>query len=285
MNSRGTPLIRHQAGEIEYYQLGLLARYSEVVHAVSTRRGGVSRAPYSSLNIGHATADQQDAVDTNRSRLCNALGISPGQVVLAQQTHGTSVAMVDASHIVGNRRPMVSPEADALVTRRPGIFLLLTFADCVPLLLYDPVQRAMGLAHAGWRGTVGKVALETVRAMERSFGSRPADIVAGIGPSIGPCCYQVGEEVAQEMADAFPSSPGLVAVRDRRCYLDLRQANLEALREAGVRQTEVVALCTACHTDLFFSHRAEGGTTGRFAVIIGLRHEEVMGHDAGEHTG
>jgi YfiH family protein len=160
------------------------------------------------------------------------------------------------------------------VTDEPGTYLWLGFADCTPVLLYDPIQRAIGLAHAGWRGTVGHVVARTVEAMLREFGTRPADLLAGIGPAIGPCCYQVGPEVASAVRTAFPDDPDLLTPDGSdRMRLNLPGANARLLTRLGVpaEQVELSDLCTACRTDLCFSHRAEAGRTGRLAAVIGLR--------------
>src|SRR5262249_9448876 len=159
----------------------------------------------------------------------------------------------------------------AIVTDRPGLPLSMRFADCVPVLLYDPVHPAIGLVHAGWRGTMSDVVGAAVQKMSDTFGTRPADIQAGIGPSIGPECYQVGAEVVEATCAAFGDSDGLVHhAADGSAYLDLWEANRRALERAGIRQIEISGLCTACHTDEFFSHRAEHGRTGRFGAVIAL---------------
>jgi YfiH family protein len=150
---------------------------------------------------------------------------------------------------------------------------MLRFADCTPVWLYDPVQRAIGLAHAGWRGTVVGAARATVAAMQSAYGCRPADLLAGIGPAIGPCCYEVGEDVAQAIDGAFSEAAGrlLSPQTNGKWHLDLWAANRHTLMQAGVQQIEVAGICTACHTDEWFSHRAERGRTGRIGALIGLK--------------
>jgi YfiH family protein len=163
----------------------------------------------------------------------------------------------------------VVPGCDALITDEPGLPLLLRYADCVPVLIYDPAHRAIAVVHSGWRGTVHGTTRATVDALIREFGSRPADLVATIGPSIGPCCYEVGDEVVDAVRATFGRAEGLLADRgnDRR-HFDLWIANLRWLQEAGVRRVEVAKLCTACHTDEFYSHRAEHGRTGHFGAVM-----------------
>ena len=162
-------------------------------------------------------------------------------------------------------------KADIILTGNPPVTLYMRFADCVPVMLYDPVRAAIGMAHAGWLGTVRGAARVAVEAMQREFGSRPADILAAIGPSIGPDHYEVGADVLERVAAAFGDQANrLVEHRDGRSYLDLWAANRLQLEQAGVSNIEVAGLCTACHTEDWFSHRAEKGRTGRFGALMAL---------------
>jgi YfiH family protein len=188
-------------------------------------------------------------------------------MVSPHQVHSAVVRAVNAQ-----ARGTVLERTDALISDTPGVYLMLRFADCVPVLFYDPVRRAVGLAHAGWRGTVEKIGQATVQAMVETFGCRPVDILAGIGPSIGPCCYEVGDEVVEAARAAFPVAPHLVDRRaNGRDHLDLWEANRHQLVARGLAKVEVSGLCTACRTDEWFSHRAERGRTGRLGAVIGLR--------------
>ena len=217
--------------------------------------------------MGHTVGDDLAAVEANHARICQALGIGRSAIATARQVHGSHVALVGTED-----RGRISPATDALLTDTSGVALMLRFADCVPLLFYDPVHRAIGLAHAGWRGTVEGLARRTARAMAEAFGSRPQDLVVGIGPAIGPCCYPVGEEVAQAVRAALPDGDRLLrSWGDGTLRFDLWEANRRGLAELGVEQIEVAGLCTACHVDEFFSHRAEKGRTGRFGVVMGIR--------------
>jgi len=257
-----------RSGSLVYYQFDSLSGFAELAHGVFTRLGGHSRAPWRGLNTGHTVGDDPEAVDANHRLICLALGFSTDDLVSPHQVHGAAVAAVGAQD-----RGRVVQDTDALVTDEPGVLLMLRFADCTPIWLYDPVRRAIGLAHAGWRGTVAGTARATVDKMRSAFGSRPADLVAGIGPSIGPCCYEVGEDVALSVQDTFSGvSPQLLAPRTNgKWHLDLWAANRHHLVRAGVEQVEVAGICTACHTEEWFSHRAERGTTGRIGALIGLR--------------
>jgi YfiH family protein len=260
-------VLRREVNSLVFYRFDNLASYDEVFHGVFTRLGGVSLSPYDSLNVGHFIGDNHRAVEANHDLICQALGISQRDIATAHQVHGSQVALVkpdDCGRVI--------PATDALVTDTPGVALMLRFADCLPVLLYDPVHRAIGLAHAGWKGTIGGIAAKTVSAMLEACGSRPGDIVAGLGPCIGPYCYQVGTEVVELVKASLNPWEGILQPQgDGSFHFDLWEANRRQLAELGVGKIAVIQLCTACRTDEFFSHRAEGGHTGRFAVILGMR--------------
>ncbi len=260
-------MLRHQNNGLVYYRFANLASQDNVVQGVFTRLGGMSRSPYRSLNVGHLVGDRHESVEANHDLICQALGVSRRDVATARQVHGSRVALVGLAD-----RGRVIPATDALITDVPGVALMLRFADCLPVLLYDPVRRVIGLAHAGWRGTIEGIAAKTAAAMIEAYGGRPADIVAGLGPCIGPCCYQVGTEVIEAVKASFHHWQGLLQPQgDGSLHFDLWEANRRQLVELGIEEIEVSRLCTACHTDEFFSHRAEGARTGRFAALLGMR--------------
>lgn len=261
------------AGNLPVYRFGQLNRDPALVHAVFTRQGGVSAAPYESLNLGHSVGDDSSAVEVNHDRVYQAMGTTRSQTVTCHLTHSA-----DVLHVTNADRGRVVGQGDAMITADVGLFLCMRFADCAPILLHDPVRRAVGLAHAGWRGTVNNIAKSVVQAMVDKLGCSPQNITAAIGPAIGPCCYQVGKDVIKAVEAAFPQ--GYVSHTDtqllsrrneRHAYFDLWEANRQQLKTAGLGQTVVSRLCTACHTEHFFSHRAEKGKTGRFGVVIGFR--------------
>jgi YfiH family protein len=253
-------------------------KHPDMVHAVTTRQGGVSEAPHDTLNMSFSRPDAPAAVRENRRRVYMALEIRPERVVQAGQIHGDDVLVVTEEHAGRGAldRPSVLPPADALITNRPDLYLLACFADCTPLLFFDPVRRAVGVAHAGWQGTAKQIGAATVHAMNAAFGSQPADLQVAIGPSVGPCCYNVWPHVAEQVRAALPMQPYVLAERDGQIFFDLWQSNVATLLACGVRrdQIEVSRICTVDHADRFFSHRAGNGVTGRFAAIIGLRGEE-----------
>ncbi|MFZ1268110.1 MAG: peptidoglycan editing factor PgeF [Anaerolineae bacterium] len=266
MSERATTVPITSLHDIPVFQFSSLAGHAGLVYAISTRRGGVSPAPWNSLNLSHTRGDDTDRVNENHRRLCAALNIPADALTNAYQVHGAQVGLIGTA-----QRGQRQMDTDALITATPDTPLLLRFADCTPILLYDPVHHALGLAHAGWRGTVAGISTATVRAMQTAFGSRPADLLAGIGPAIGPCCYEVGDEVVEAVQQAFSNPAALLPPgRRTRRHFDLWAANTQQLREAGVRQIESAELCTACHHDWFFSHRAAAGRCGHFGAIAML---------------
>lgn len=243
---------------------------------VTTRHGGVSRGPYATLNLALHVGDEPERVRRNRAIVSQAVGIDPGAWTLGEQVHGSEAVAVDESQRGQGAFEAAAAiaGADALVTDRPGICLAVLVADCVPVLLHDPVRRAVGVAHAGWRGTVGRVGRNAVAAMAEAFGSRPADLHAFLGPSIGPDAYEVGPEVVEAIRRAYPDDAGdlLAPGPDGGWHLDLWAANRADLRAAGLDtgRIRVHGASTARLTSRYFSHRAEG-PTGRFAALICLR--------------
>lgn len=255
-----------QSGDIRYYQFDCFDQ-SKIVHGVFARHGGVSAGHFSSLNMSISAGDSRENVRANRERAFQALGRAPESVADLWQVHSADVVVADAPRDLR----CDAAKADILVTNRPGVTLFLRFADCVPVLLYDPQRRAVGLVHAGWRGTLRRASSVAVRAMSERYGTQPGDIMAGIGPSIGPCHYEVGPEVVEQTRAVFDGcSEELLVSVNGRPHLDLWAANEQTLRDAGVGQIEVGQICTACHTHEFFSHRGEHGQTGRFGALIAL---------------
>ncbi len=258
-------MIRECVDGIVLYRFGGLSGAEGLIHAVLTRIGGVSQGAYATLNLGHTVGDDLVAVEENHQRALGALGLEPGKVVSPHQVHGARVGVVGRAHL-----GTVQPATDALVTAVTAVPLLMRFGDCAPVLFFDPVRRVVGIAHAGWRGVVAGAVGATVRTMTERLGCDPADLWAGIGPTIGSCCYEVGPKVVAAVEAACP--PGAEVVRDvnGRTHLNLPAAVQVQLRAAGVEQIEDAGLCTACRVDEFFSHRAEHGRTGRFGVVMEL---------------
>jgi polyphenol oxidase len=258
--------IFHSVGQLAYLTFNPLEELG-VLHGVFSRLGGVSPAPWSSLNMGATVGDTLENVRENRRRALVALGRDPVSSHDTWLVHGTSVVFAEAPRPVDE----TPQKADILLTDRPEVTLFMRFADCTPILLYDPVRKVAGLAHAGWMGTVKLVARAAVEAMTARYGSHPADILAVIGPAICARHYPVGVEVAEQVRQAFPERAAELLTEDGgQVHFDLWRANQVALEAAGVRQVFQSDVCTACDTGHWFSHRAEAGQTGRFGALIAV---------------
>jgi len=238
---------------MEILQSRLLAAFP---HGFTTRRGGASAPPYDELNLGDRVEDDPAAVAENWRRLQAACGLGFARV---RQVHGAEVLAADAPCL-----PEV--EADAVVSHRPGVAACVAVADCVPVLLADPATGLVAAVHAGWRGTLARAAAAGVEALRRAGAGAPAGLLAAIGPSIGPCCYLVSPELAATFEAAFGA--GVVRRGDGGPRLDLWTANQRALQEVGVAHLDRLERCTACERDRFFSHRRDGGRTGRMVGFI-----------------
>lgn len=256
----------HQNGLV-YYQFDQWTGSSRLSHGVFTRLGGASQSPWDSLNLGGTVGDSQASVQENHHRVYQALNLDESRACTVWQVHSADTVVVNGR--VPHRRWLA--RADGMVTNHPGLPLTMRFADCAPILFYDPVQHVAGIAHAGWRGTVSGAGISALHTMQTAYGSRPQDVQAAIGPCIGPDHYQVGEEVVQAVQQSFGQIEGLVRrADDGSAYLDLWAANHLALERAGVVQIETAAICTATSVHEFYSHRAEQGRTGRFGVVLAL---------------
>jgi YfiH family protein len=257
---------RHESDGLAFYTFESLDAFPELTHAITTRRGGVSTGPYSSLNVSNGRGDDPKAVEENLTRIGRALGLDRRDLTSPKQQHTAAVRRVGAAE-----RGQIQLGCDALITDETRLPLLLRYADCVPVLIYDPAHRALALVHSGWRGTVLGAPRAAVESLVREFRSRPEELVAAIGPSIGPCCYEVGPEVVDAVRSTFSGSETLLASRPSgRIHLNLWAANRRWLSGCGVRRIEVGEICTACHTEDFYSHRAENGKTGHFAAVMTL---------------
>lgn len=266
---------REELGSVVVYRFESLPGTVEAF--VSTRLGGVSEAPFDSLNLGLRVGDDPERVVENRRLLFGALGIGLERSVWCKQIHADGVTVVGAADAGRGslEEGSIVDGTDALVTDVPGLSLCVTVADCVPVAIVDPERAVIGLAHAGWGGTVARISSKTVEAMRQRFGSDPAAIVAAVGPSIGPAGYEVGEDVIERARAAFGerSAEILEPGAGERAFFDLWSANRIDLEEAGVppAQIEVSEIASDRHLDEFYSHRHEGGRTGRFITGLTLR--------------
>lgn len=260
--------------------------FKQLTAGFTTRHGGVGQAPYASLNCAYHVGDDAEAVLSNRCLVTDKLAFPLEAWTCGEQVHGKHVAVVTATERGRGLldRQSALQDTDGLVTNVPGVLLTSFYADCVPLYFYDPVKQAVGLAHAGWKGTVAGIAVSMVETMEREYGSRREDIRAAIGPSIGECCYEVDEAVMQHVRvwldepqgnDEYERSVSrsvYTPAADGKTMLNLKECNRHIMMKAGILpdHIECTTWCTSCHTELFFSYRKENGTTGRMASWIGL---------------
>ena len=256
----------HQSGALRYYTLDLFDQHG-LMHGFFTRAGGVSPAPWASLNHGGTTGDSRENVIENRKRMFDVFGLPVESIFDSWQVHGREVICTEQP------RPLDAPhkKADTILTDRRDITLVMRFADCVPILLYDPSHHVTGIVHAGWQGTVQRATTAAIACMQSRYGSRPAEILAGIGPSICAAHYEIsrGNEVVEAVRQSFSANAEAVLCRSNgSIHLDLWKANQMILEECGVRQIEQARICTACHVDEWYSHRAEKGKTGRYGVLL-----------------
>jgi len=254
----------HHQDNLRFFQFNTL----QAKHAIFTRHGGLSPEPWHSLNVGGTVGDDRTRVRANRNMSLKVMGCVPESVFDVWQVHSADVVCATAP------RPDTEAvqQADIILTDKPELTLYMRFADCVPILFHDPRKGVIGVAHAGWMGTLRDVATATINAMAKQYGSKPADVIAGIGPSIGPDHYEVGADVILQVRQKFGGeSEQLLKSHNGKIHFDLWKTNRLLLEKAGVEKIEVAEICTACNTDDWFSHRAEKGRTGRFGALIALQ--------------
>ena len=255
-----------QKGSLRFYQFEILV-CPDLAHAIVTRQGGVSPEPWHSLNVGGNVGDESARVRENLKRACSVVERDPDSIFDVWQIH--------SSRVVRAYRPRSGRElikADVLITDVPSVTLFMRFADCVPIIFFDPVHRAIGLAHSGWLGTVRRAPVAAVHAMGEAFGTLPEDLYVGIGPAIGPDHYSIGPEVVDRVKETFgPNAGNHLQNHEAEVHLNLWSANRDLLEREGIKSVEVAELCTACHLEDWYSHRGEGRITGRFGAMIALK--------------
>lgn len=277
-----------QDGDLAWLVFPEIEELGVVRHLMSTRLGGVSTGDLASLNLSFHRGDDPSNVLENFRRITTVLDAGPENVVCSQQTHTVNIRRVGTpDQGCGVTRPLEYTDVDGLITNDPGVVLATSYADCVPLLVVDPVQHAVGLSHSGWRGTVNRMGAETVRAMAEAFGSRPEDLMVGIGPSICQDCYEVSEDVAEAFRELFSSEEMqelpigigdiLLEKGGGKYQLDLWKANEAIFLSAGVKRENltVTDICTCCNPDWMFSHRASGGKRGNLSMFVVLNEKRM----------
>ena len=265
-----------EKNHVPYIQFKNLSATGIVKHGFSTRKGGVSTGIFSSMNLNFKRGDDPDAVMENYRRMAAALNMRVEDMVLSDQTHTTNVRVItEEDRGKGILRPQDYSDVDGMITNVPGIVLVTSYADCVPLYFVDPVRKAIGLSHSGWKGTVGHIGQKTVWKMHEVYGSEPKDIVAANGPSICQSCYEVSDDVAEAFRANFTADEAADILLDKgngKYQLDLWKANWYVLTDAGIlpEHLSVTDLCTACHPNLLWSHRKTNGQRGGLSAFLSL---------------
>lgn len=262
---------------VTYLTYPAFEKFPEFYHGFSTRLGGVSKGIYSSMNLSFTRGDEEEAVLENYRRIADAIGFSMEGIVCSDQTHTVHIRQVtEADKGKGVLQKKDYTDIDGLITNVPGITLTTFYADCVPLFFLDPVNKAAGLAHSGWRGTVGRMGEKMVRAMKDAFGSEPENLYAGIGPSICQDCYEVSADVADRFREEFQGyeeDAGLLyKTKPGKYQLNLWKANEIVLTEAGILREHISfpGICTCCNPEFLFSHRASQGKRGNLCAFLGV---------------
>ena len=262
-------------GGLAYLTIPAFEGTGIVKHCFTTRIGGVSRGIYNSLNTSDDKEDPVENVHRNLELVCGAIGIDYRNLVLSDQTHEDNIRIVSNADLgKGISVPNDINNTDGLMTNIPGIPLITFYADCVPLFFLDKQNKAIAVVHSGWKGTVLKIGAKTIRQMTEVYGTKPGDCLVGIGPSIGPECFEVGQEVADQFAEGFGTRPHIIRPLGNGKYtVDLWAANKLMLMEMGVPENNVTisGLCTKCREDMFFSYRRDKGRTGSMSAIMELR--------------
>ena len=265
-----------EKNHVPYIQFKNLSATGIVKHGFSTRKGGVSTGIFSAMNLNFKLGEDPDAGMENYRRMAAALNMRVEDMVLSDQTHTTNVRVItEEDRGKGILKPQDYSDVDGMITNVPGIVLVTSYADCVPLYFVDPVRKAIGLSHSGWKGTVGHIGQKTVWKMHEVYGSEPKDIVAAIGPSICQSCYEVSDDVAEAFRANFTADEAADILLDKgngKYQLDLWKANWYVLTDAGIlpEHLSVTDLCTACHPDLLWSHRKTNGQRVGLSAFLSL---------------
>ena len=263
------PFQQHEQTGLVWFTADVL---NDVPHGFSTRKGGVSGPPWDTLNLGVGRGDDMDRVRENYRRFCAALGVDEHRAVLSKQVHEDNVRHVTAEDCgKGLFRDRDYTSVDAMVTDTPGIPLVVFSADCGTILLYDPVHRAIGAVHAGWRGVAAGLASKTALKMHDIFGTEPKDLLCALGPAIGPCCFETDDDVPAAMHDALGAQADpFLTRRGAKWHIDLKAINAHWLKSLGVRHIDICPHCTACRQDLYWSHRKVGNARGAQIALLAL---------------
>lgn len=273
--SQITKFVLTEKNGVQFYTVPAFSKTALVKHGFSTRIGGISQEPFQTLNLGFHTGDDWETVKENRRLFTASIGIPLENVVAANQVHGEKIYVADLSDRGKGalEQETVIKETDALITKEPNVALIAFYADCVPIMFLDPVEKVIAIAHAGWKGTVLQISKKTVEKMANEFGCQRENILAAVCPSIGPCHYEVDAPVINQFRERFPWWEKVLELKDKgKAQLNLWKANQLQLLDAGVLNHHILVaeICTYCHPELLYSYRYSNGKTGRMAGIIML---------------
>ncbi len=274
MNFKSQTMTLNQSGRVKYLTYNKLSDIGTIRHAFSTRIGGVSTGNCAEMNLAFGRGDSAETVLENYKIFCNATGFDTNTLVASAQDHNVYVRTVTMQDCgVGIYRPRDIQSVDALITNQKGVTLVTYYADCTPIFFVDTGTNAIGLAHAGWRGTVGKICANVVSKMQSEFGTNSNDLICAIGPAISKCCYEVDKPVADQFKTAFNEHSKIIFDKgDGKYMIDLLQANEQVLLDCGVSDCNIIIsdICTKCNSDLLWSHRATNGKRGTMAAFMSL---------------
>ena len=276
IKTENSDILRREENGVPYFVFRNLEDTKLVRHGFSTRQGGVSKGYLSEMNLSFTRGDDPENVRENFRRMGRAIGFEPESLVMSQQTHTTNVRLVtEEDRGRGYTKELGYKDVDGMITNVPGLMLATFYADCVPLFFVDPVHRAVGLSHSGWKGTVNRMGAVTIERMREAFGTKPEHLQTAVGPSICQDCYEVSEDVALAFKKEFWAHADerlIYRKKNNKYQLNLWRANEIVLLEAGVDPAHlaVTNVCTCCNPDFLFSHRASGGKRGNLGAFLGL---------------
>ncbi len=260
---------------VAYLTFKKFEEYTFLKHAFSTRLGGVSKGPFCSMNLSNKTSDTKENIQENQRLFCKATGFSENTLVKPIMVHGKKIGVAKSENVgSGNERPSDFPDTDGLITNISGVTLVTSHADCPSIFILDPIKRAIGLVHAGWKGTVQEIAKEAVNMLNSEFGSDPKEMICCIGPSICKNCFTVQNDVVEKFhAGDFIDINNIIFKQNGESHIDLYEANRQVLIKSGINETNIIIsdICTMCNKDLLFSHRAaKGGDRGGMLAMMSL---------------
>jgi hypothetical protein len=265
----------NNAESVPFLTYNSLKEINFIKHGFSTRLGGVSKGIFSSMNLAFNRGDNIDDVLENYRRLCNSIGVDFNTLVASSQDHNTVVRNVtEEQYGIGITKPKDILSVDALITNRPNVTLVTYYADCTPLFFVDTKNKAIGLAHAGWRGTVGRIGEKVVQKMQQDFSTDPKNLICAVGPAISKCCYEVDKSCADEFYNLkdLDTNKFIFPKENNKFMIDLLETNRQILTSAGVPEENITLsdLCTRCNSDLLWSHRATQGKRGTMCAMMSI---------------